>query len=358
MQTVFRPSFEFVEDIATGASKLETGGDHREEELPGSSLKNPQRESPDGIEEGDLRSPEISNVGDHSAGSQDDSKSLSNDGQAAAESTSTPARGRQFPDPDSPTSQLLERAAQRSLLEAERRANLEFEEIPRFDYQRDIARNPRLARAARLELDAAASAGGTPPVGTPSAANASLASKQITTSSTSGVKDLYEDNSAASEGATGSTVSSSPVKGHPQTSSNHHQPVLVGSPLSSQSSQQSISVPLSMTISSSMDGIAAFGHGADIDRQAVIIAQLDKDARNESRINADMACVLLKRVSSGRNAAERVLSAIQAFASAGKKTMYLVRVCLGNVAVKHALEIEPWHREISFRSFVALFHID
>lgn len=223
-------------------------------------------------------------------------------------------------DPDSPTSKLLERAAQRSLEQHQGRSGLHTEENPRFDYQRDIARNPRLARAARLELDAAASAVGTPSVGTPSAScgGTAFANKHSSNTNQNCSKDRCDGLSATTCSTPNSTLSSSPVKITSSQKKISQDPNPTMRPMSPPVIEGSISVPLSMTISTSMDGIAAFGHGTDIDRQSSIISQLDKDADNESKINADMASILLKRVVSGRNASERILSAVQAFATAGE----------------------------------------
>jgi hypothetical protein len=76
------------------------------------------------------------------------------------------------------------------------------------------------------------------------------------------------------------------------------------------------SSPHSARSSGASDGLTFFQHGADIDRQSTVIAQLDADAEKESKINAGMAAVMNVRLESGRAAAERVLSAVQAFASA------------------------------------------
>jgi hypothetical protein len=59
-----------------------------------------------------------------------------------------------------------------------------------------------------------------------------------------------------------------------------------------------------------------FQHGSEIDRQSIIITKLDQSAAQESKINQGMAAVMLGRLQSARAAAERVLSMIQAFASA------------------------------------------
>ncbi|KAH7622906.1 putative 5-hydroxyisourate hydrolase [Nannochloris sp. 'desiccata'] len=163
---------------------------------------------------------------------------------------------RLVPDPDSPTSRLLLRAARRSLREAE-----EFSSTPerRFSFLNDIARNPKLAAAARQELEAAS--------GTPSPIAA-----------------------AGGGGNTGKT----PGSGGNGTQSN------LGH----------------SNAYSNASGVTYFQHASDVERQSVLIAQLDKDAEQESKINQGMASVMLGRLQSGKNAAERVLSVLQAFASA------------------------------------------
>lgn len=144
-------------------------------------------------------------------------------------------------DPDSPTSRLMEQAARRSLTEA----NVGTPER-RFSFLNDIARNPRLAEAARLELDAA-----------------------------SNLSSPASTSAPNSNGKASSTLSRA-----------------------------------------SSSGMACFQHTAEIDRQRAMIDGLDKNAEQESRINQGMANVMLKRLESARIAAERVLSVVQAFASA------------------------------------------
>jgi len=57
-------------------------------------------------------------------------------------------------------------------------------------------------------------------------------------------------------------------------------------------------------------------HDADIDRQEEIIEALDRDAELESKLNQEMAHVMIGRVQSGRGSAEKVLSLLQAFLTA------------------------------------------
>jgi hypothetical protein len=165
---------------------------------------------------------------------------------------------RLVPDPDSPTSRLLLRAARRSLQEAEASSTPER----RFSFLNDIARNPKLAAAARQELEAAS--------GTPSPIAA-------------GVTGSFGNKTPGSNGSSGV----------------HGPSNLNNSILNSNSS-----------------GVTYFQHSSDVERQSILIAQLDKEAEQESKINQGMANVMLGRLQSGKNAAERVLSVLQAFASA------------------------------------------
>jgi hypothetical protein len=158
---------------------------------------------------------------------------------------------RLVPDPDSPTSRLLLRAARRSLREAEESSSTPER---RFSFLNDIARNPKLAAAARQELEAAS--------GTPSPI------------------------AAGGGGNTGRTPGSG-----------------------GNGAQSNLS-------NSSASGVTYFQHASDVERQSALIAQLDLDAEQESKINEGMANVMLGRLQSGKNAAERVLSILQAFASA------------------------------------------
>ena len=163
---------------------------------------------------------------------------------------------RLVPDPDSPTSRLLLRAARRSLREAEESSSTPER---RFSFLNDIARNPKLAAAARQELEAAS--------GTPSPI-------------------------AAGNGTAGKTPGSNGSGGAHGPSN------------------------LSHSLHSNTSGVTYFQHTSDVERQSILIAQLDKDAEQESKINQGMANVMLGRLQSGKNAAERVLSVLQAFASA------------------------------------------
>lgn len=156
-------------------------------------------------------------------------------------------------DPDSPTSKLLERAAQRSLRDAE----LTTPER-RFSYVNDIARNPKLAAAARMEFEAASGVN-TPLSGTPGSGGLPSAVSGTTT------------------------------------------------PIASSAPQ---------TISVASSSMTYFQHGSEIDRQSIIITKLDQSAAEESKINQGMAAVMLGRLQSARAAAERILSMLQAFASA------------------------------------------
>ncbi|GAB4820234.1 hypothetical protein N2152v2_007280 [Parachlorella kessleri] len=122
------------------------------------------------------------------------------------------------PDPDSPTSRLLEEAARRSLQEAQHKKGTPG----KFSFSKDIARNPELAKAARAQL----------------------------------------------------------LDGGSNGSMQHLQ------------------------------------HGAELDRQTAVIDQLDRDAREESSINQGLASVMLGRLHSARQASERVLGVLQAFAGA------------------------------------------
>lgn len=163
---------------------------------------------------------------------------------------------RLVPDPDSPTSRLLLRAARRSLREAEENSSTPER---RFSFLNDIARNPKLAAAARQELEAA-----------------SGASSPIAAAGKSAIKTPGSTGSGGGGGAHG-----------PSNLSN-----------------------------SSTSGVAYFQHSSELERQSTLIAQLDKEAEQESKINQGMANVMLGRLHSGKIAAERVLSVLQAFASA------------------------------------------
>jgi hypothetical protein len=167
---------------------------------------------------------------------------------------------RLVPDPDSPTSRLLLRAARRSLREAEESSSTPER---RFSFLNDIARNPKLAAAARRELEAAQS-------GTPSPIAA---------------------------GGTG-TFTKTPGSGGASTG---------GHTLSNLSHSSTYN---------NASGVTYFQHSSDVERQSILIAQLDTDAQEESKINQGMASVMLGRLQSGKTAAERVLSVLQAFASA------------------------------------------
>lgn len=159
------------------------------------------------------------------------------------------AKGIHEGDPDSPTSQALVRAARRTLEEAEACSTPER----RFNFLEDIARNPRLAEAARLELEL--------------------------------------------DGISGN---SSP-----------------GAPFSSRSmGSASGQTNLGMQTSNTSGGVTYFAHSNEVERQAALIMELDAEAVQESKINQGMATVMLGRLSSGKAAAERVLSVLQAFASA------------------------------------------
>eukprot|EP00887_Chlorella_sp_A99_P007200 scaffold2.g7200.t1 len=116
------------------------------------------------------------------------------------------------PDPDSPTSKLLEAAARRSLAAASHQSKPDR----KFSFLKDIARNPELAKAARAEA-----AGQAP-------------------------------------------------------------------------------------------GASTGGGGAKLDRQATIAEQIDRDASQESRINLEMAAVMLARLQSAKQTSERLLGVLQA----------------------------------------------
>lgn len=136
-------------------------------------------------------------------------------------------------DPDSPTSRLLDRIAQISLKDTKPDKSPE----KRFSYLNDIARNPRLAQAARWEA-------------------------------VSG--------------------HSSPMRADGATPFAEHQ----------------------------AHEDSYIHHEADIDRQKEAIDALDRDAELESKLNQEMAHVMIGRVQSGRSSAEKVLSVLQAFSTA------------------------------------------
>ena len=151
-------------------------------------------------------------------------------------------------DPDSPTSQALVRAARRTLEEAEACSTPER----RFNFLHDIARNPRLAEAARLELELDGISGHSSPRGLLSSRSMGSASGQT--------------NTAAQTAGAGS--------------------------------------------------VTYFAHSNEVERQTALIKELDAEAVQESKINQGMSSVMLGRLSSGKAAAERILSVLQAFASA------------------------------------------
>ena len=64
------------------------------------------------------------------------------------------------------------------------------------------------------------------------------------------------------------------------------------------------------------DGLPFISHDPDIDRQQEVCEALDRDTHLESQLNQEMASVVIGRVQSGRTSAEKVLSVLQAFASA------------------------------------------
>lgn len=57
-------------------------------------------------------------------------------------------------------------------------------------------------------------------------------------------------------------------------------------------------------------------HDYDIDRQRNVFEALDRDTDMESKLNQEMASVVISRMQSGRASAEKILSVLQAFASA------------------------------------------
>ena len=203
-------------------------------------------------------------------------------------------------DPDSPTSRLLERAARRSLQQAEASSTPER----RFNFLNDIARNPKLAAAARMELESAS--GGMSPItsgggsggggsgggGSGGGGSGGAASPYATNSPDNGNKynpTTYNNYTSSSHTSTGGGGGNGP------------------SPLSRLSRQ---------TSNGSSGGVAFFNHTTDVQRQTSLIVQLDADAEQESKINHGMAKVMLTRLQSGKAAAERVLSVLQAFAGA------------------------------------------
>jgi hypothetical protein len=149
-----------------------------------------------------------------------------------------PGNDRLVRDPDSPTSRLLVRAARRAMGGGGQGGDAAVDK--RFSYEHDIARNPRLARAARAEIDAASG-------------HASPAS------------------SGSGRGAPGGAAAG---------------------------------------------GAPFFEHDGEIKRQAAAVRALVGDVEKESSINLGMGALLLGRLQSGRAAAERLLSVLQAFASA------------------------------------------
>lgn len=126
--------------------------------------------------------------------------------------------------PDSPTSRLMNRIA---AIKLNSEVDNHIEEGKKFSYIDDIARNPKLAHAARLE---SVSGQGTP-------------------------------------------------------------------------TQRGDSVPF-------------LSHDPDIDRQREVFEALDGDTELESKLNQEMASVVIRRMQSGRASAEKILSVLQAFASA------------------------------------------
>lgn len=136
-------------------------------------------------------------------------------------------------DPDSPTSRLLERAAQRSLASSASAKNTP----EKFSYMKDIARNPELARAARRALSSSPDVAG-------SGAGGGAAGR--------------------GPGGGGGGGSLQPLQSAPE-----------------------------------------------LDSLTAVVDQLDRDAEQESRINQQMASVMLGRLQSGRSAAERALGVMQ-----------------------------------------------
>lgn len=66
------------------------------------------------------------------------------------------------------------------------------------------------------------------------------------------------------------------------------------------------------------DSLAFLSHDPDIDRQKEVCEALDRDTELESRLNQEMASVVISRIQSGRSSAEKILSVLQAFASANR----------------------------------------
>lgn len=66
------------------------------------------------------------------------------------------------------------------------------------------------------------------------------------------------------------------------------------------------------------DSLAFLSHDPDIDRQKEVCEALDRDTELESRLNQEMASVVISRIQSGRASAEKILSVLQAFASANR----------------------------------------
>lgn len=64
------------------------------------------------------------------------------------------------------------------------------------------------------------------------------------------------------------------------------------------------------------DSAPFLSHDPDIDRQRNVFEALDRDTDLESKLNQEMASVVIGRIQSGRASAEKILSILQAFASA------------------------------------------
>lgn len=170
----------------------------------------------------------------------------------------------------SPTSRLLERASR----EASQGAKGTPEK--RFSFLYDIARNPKLAVAARAEMDAASGSGTTP-------------------------QAQQRDNGRAF------TIGMVGIEGE------------------------------------------FFEHAVDVDRSRGIISKVDKSAAEESMINQEMGKVIIIRLQSGKLAAERLLSILQAWKAAEESYAHTMK---GLMDLSFASEADG----PSLRRAIAAFH--